>query len=381
MGVAEGACNQHTISNILHSWMKPRFSIVFPTRNRAEWLAECVEAALAQDFPSFEVVVVDNSSPGPSATEDVVRAIASEKLRYVRTGGLGMPENWQVAVNSVKGEYFILCSDKLLLARGLLTVLDQAISNLGCEICVWKIGTETQVAKPLSSDGFTPTLVRGRDIWECAGAGLWTLLNRAAARGMNSCLKTSIVPAVESKLGVNFCRPTNPDYVIGLSLSALGYDSWFFDMIGTGFIENADGNGMLCLTAPDEEFVKNHFHFPELSDLPLPFAIGTNLIYQDIVAINRILPQADRTSINWENYFLQIIHTAVNADELGGFGEKRKAILLRVLSERTLREKASLLKTIVEQESINLLKGKFPFTFQIRRMAKLVGYAIFPLMR
>lgn len=361
------------------STLMPYFSIVIPTRNRPAWLGQSINAALNQEFQDLEIVVVDNSDSGESASSDVVGRIDSEKVRYIRTGGLSMAENWQTAVKAVHGQNFIICSDKLLLAPGLLELLRKEIDALGCEICVWKIGTEAQIALPLSKSEVQPVLVQGNDLWKCAGAGLWTIVHRAAARGMNSCIKTSLVTEVESRLGVGFCRPTNPDYVIGLSFSALGYDTWFFDVIGAGFIKNADGNGMLCLTAPDEEFVKNQFSYPEIADLPLPFAVGTNLIYQDILAINALLPSSDRIKINWENYFIQILHTAVNADDLGGFSEKRKAILLRVLAARPLRERLSLTKTICQQEMLNLLRGKYRFSKQVRRIGKLLAYSFPPI--
>lgn len=357
----------------------PYFSIVIPTRNRPAWLRKSICAALKQEPEEFEVVVVDNSDPGESASLDVVREFDPEKIRYLRTGELSMAENWQTAVKAVRGEYFIICSDKLLLAPGLLGLLREKIAALGCEICVWKIGTEAQIDKPLSGSEVEPVLVRGHDLWQCAGAGLWTVVHQAAARGMNSCIKTALVAKAEDRLSTNFCRPTNPDYVIGLSLCALGFDTWFFDIIGAGFIKDANGNGMLCLTAPDEDFVKNHFSFPELSDLPLPFAIGTNLIYQDILAINKLLPPSARTSINWENYFIQNIHTAVDADDLGGFSPKRKVLLFQALAERPIRERLSLTKTVFHQETLNLLRGKYSFLFQVQRMARLLAYAFPPV--
>ena len=93
------------VSGGLDPRSRPRFSILIPTRNRPEWLKQSVQAALDQKFDHFEVVVVDNSDPGDSPTEEIVSKISSSKIRYLRTGGLSMPENWQAAVEAALGDF------------------------------------------------------------------------------------------------------------------------------------------------------------------------------------------------------------------------------------------------------------------------------------
>lgn len=39
----------------------PVFSIVYPTRNRPDLLDICVRAAIAQDYPDWELIISDNS--------------------------------------------------------------------------------------------------------------------------------------------------------------------------------------------------------------------------------------------------------------------------------------------------------------------------------
>jgi hypothetical protein len=358
-----------------------QISIVIPTRNRPEWVEQSLRAALAQDCKSLEVLVVDNSTPGDSATEAVVSQFNSRRLRYIRTGGLSMPENWQVAVHSSTGDYFTICSDKLILAPWLCSFLVKNLVKEGKLVGVWRIGGEEQLSMVPPHPVKPPEIISGKDIWKSAGEGSWSILHKAGPRGMNSLIHRSLVQTVESKLGVPFCRPVTPDYVIALSLAVSGVEVSFFDMIGSAFLANAHGTGMLCLTAPDEEHVRKHFDFPNLDELPLPFAIGTNLIYQDILNLNKLLSQSEQSPIHWESYFIQNIHTAVNADDLGGFAHSRKKILFQTLSDRTLREKLSLIKTISHQEITNLFKGKYPPLFQIHRGIRLLSYALPPIWK
>ncbi len=75
----------------------PRFSVVIPTRERADTLRFALRTCLDQAFDDYEVIVSDNfSSP---ATRGVVDEAAAPKVRYVRTPEpVAMSTNWEFAV-------------------------------------------------------------------------------------------------------------------------------------------------------------------------------------------------------------------------------------------------------------------------------------------
>ena len=104
---------------------RPRFSVLIPTRERADTLYHALRTCLDQDFDSFEVVVSDNcSSP---ATREVVERLASPRLKYVRSPQVTVlvtKSGQRVTVNgSVK-------SPNVLTVDGRLT-LSQAIAATG----------------------------------------------------------------------------------------------------------------------------------------------------------------------------------------------------------------------------------------------------------
>ncbi|MGZ4972913.1 MAG: glycosyltransferase family 2 protein, partial [Limisphaerales bacterium] len=55
-------------------------SIIIPTYNRADIVAQAIESARAQDYPSKQIIVVDDGST--DTTPDVVKAFAD--IEYVR---------------------------------------------------------------------------------------------------------------------------------------------------------------------------------------------------------------------------------------------------------------------------------------------------------
>jgi glycosyltransferase involved in cell wall biosynthesis len=74
--------------------MKPFFSVVIPTYNRAEKLRRTIESVLAQSFRNFEVLVMDDGSTDD--TRAVVEAFDDSRIRYdwaPNSGGPATPRN------------------------------------------------------------------------------------------------------------------------------------------------------------------------------------------------------------------------------------------------------------------------------------------------
>jgi glycosyltransferase involved in cell wall biosynthesis len=67
----------------------PRCSVVLPTYNRARWLPRAVASVLAQNEPSFELIVVDDAST--DGTDAWLRAQTDPRIRVLRLDRNGGP--------------------------------------------------------------------------------------------------------------------------------------------------------------------------------------------------------------------------------------------------------------------------------------------------
>ncbi|MDH3974408.1 MAG: glycosyltransferase [Deltaproteobacteria bacterium] len=89
-----------------------RISIVIPTYNRAAYLKEAIESALAQDYENLEIIVSDNAST--DETEAVAQGYKkNDRFKYYRnSANLGMVGNWRKAIFDYStGDYFLILSD------------------------------------------------------------------------------------------------------------------------------------------------------------------------------------------------------------------------------------------------------------------------------
>ncbi len=116
--------------------MKPMFSIVMPTRNRAKTLEYSIQTALFQDFDDYEIVVIDNSSTDQTA--EVVHRYMNSKTRYIRTPEpLAMSKNWEFGILQAHGTYIIVLSDDDGLLRYSLTNLHDVIQETKAKVIKW----------------------------------------------------------------------------------------------------------------------------------------------------------------------------------------------------------------------------------------------------
>jgi glycosyltransferase involved in cell wall biosynthesis len=93
---------------------EPLVSICIPAYQGSRWIRDAVESALAQDYSSIEVLVVDDCSTDDTAA--IARSIRDSRLRvHVNPTNLGLVGNWDRCVALARGEFVkFLFQDDLL---------------------------------------------------------------------------------------------------------------------------------------------------------------------------------------------------------------------------------------------------------------------------
>src|ERR1700684_3776538 len=96
-----------------------KFTIVIPTRDRADTLQYAIKSAVSQDYQDFTVLVSDNASV--DNTPDLVTSIRDERRRDEDADRrLYMSHNWEFALGFVSDDWQTIIGDDDAILPGAL---------------------------------------------------------------------------------------------------------------------------------------------------------------------------------------------------------------------------------------------------------------------
>ena len=91
-------------------------SVIIPTYCREKPLIDSINDVLAQDYPNFEIIVVDQTINHEAATEDYLQKLAdAQKISWYRVDWASLPGARNYAVRRAKGEIVIFIDDDVKL--------------------------------------------------------------------------------------------------------------------------------------------------------------------------------------------------------------------------------------------------------------------------
>jgi chlorobactene glucosyltransferase len=205
--------NQHWLDIIVRPVTPPvegpLISIIVPARNEERNIHRCVEALLAQTYPHFELVVLDDRST--DLTPSILAEITSrdERLKVIRgeelpPGWAGKPHALHQAAQAAHGEWFCFVDADTFVDPAALASVYQAAREHSADM--FSIFTRQvlgsfweRVILPLVftalSVGFTPRKVNDPDRPDAIANGQFIFIKRSVyeASGGHAAIKESIV--------------------------------------------------------------------------------------------------------------------------------------------------------------------------------------------
>ncbi len=103
-----------------------RLSAAICTRNRDDQIARAVESVLTNDYPNFELIVVDQSDSDATrrALDGLIRAYPN--LRYVHTTRVGLSSAYNTAISRTTGDLIAFTDDDCVAPRDWLRQVERA---------------------------------------------------------------------------------------------------------------------------------------------------------------------------------------------------------------------------------------------------------------
>lgn len=104
-------------------------SIIIPVYNKAEYINDCLDSLLRQDFGSFEIICVDDGSTDNSGALCDQRAADDNRIRVIHTENGGVTAARRKGVEAAKGKFIVFVDADDMLLPDALKTLHQAITD------------------------------------------------------------------------------------------------------------------------------------------------------------------------------------------------------------------------------------------------------------
>ncbi len=88
----------------------PSATIVISTANRSESIAKTVQATLRNDYPNFELIVVDQSEDNQTMALPQ-QLSGNPRLRYIRTAMKGVSAGRNIGISNARSEFIAITDD------------------------------------------------------------------------------------------------------------------------------------------------------------------------------------------------------------------------------------------------------------------------------
>ncbi len=369
---------------------KPYYSIVLPTKNRSWIINNAFKSILLQNFTDFEFILVDNSDNDETKKLFDKYLSSDKRCKYLKTGGLLMPDNWQAGVNLINGKYLVLIEDKQALKKDALLELYNLIekNKFSC------IAAYPEFYIDIFKKNYVDKPSQGNDIMIYSSDYIldYFLTNPSITSqflfptGYHSVIEKKIVDkANNSKLG-RMCHKVSPD--ISMGFFQLFYSKYIvrlpegYSLITTS--KSSHGTSYMK-TKDTSELLKKNTISDTYKYVPIKTSILVNTIFNDYMRMREKLGgKFNKHNLNIPEYFTQCRINIINSKKLGadtGIDEREwdKAYDKLNKDEKIIIDELIIKRTNIQEENskVDLLKS-FGRKIHLHKVKKYILDLIIP---
>ena len=138
----------------------PKVSVIVPVYKVEKYLPECIESVLAQTFPDFELILVDDGSPDNSGKICDAYAARDSRIRAIHKENGGLSDARNAGIRAARGDLLMfLDGDDFWLGRDLLSCLDEAWCSRApdCDFLMFNLEDRFPNGQRVRWKDFSPT--------------------------------------------------------------------------------------------------------------------------------------------------------------------------------------------------------------------------------
>jgi glycosyltransferase involved in cell wall biosynthesis len=131
----------------------PKVSIILPARNEEEFLAKCLDTLIDQDYPNYEIIVIDDSSE--DSTGEIISKYAKQNSKIIPVSARPKPDGWMGKNWACMEGYKKVTGELLLFTDADTTHAKNIISLAVSHLLAFNLDALTAIPKMVSIDFWT----------------------------------------------------------------------------------------------------------------------------------------------------------------------------------------------------------------------------------
>lgn len=167
-----------------------KFSIIIPVYKVEEYLKECVDSVLIQNYNDFEVILIDDGSPDkcPEICDEYAKNDARVKVIHKKNGGLSSARN--AGMDAATGDYIVFLDSDDWIDQGCLSGFANVLNKNSVELLMTTKTSWYEDGAYLETDDFEDYLKQGFDKKRAVD---WMLNYGKSVGAPNKILKKSFI--------------------------------------------------------------------------------------------------------------------------------------------------------------------------------------------
>jgi glycosyltransferase involved in cell wall biosynthesis len=298
--------------------VRPRYSIILPTYNRADLLPLAIQSVLDQTYSDLELIISNGGST--DSTREVVQQFHDGRIRYVETPDrLGMIENYELALSHASGEFIVFFSDDDALVPSALERIDGVVSGKGARMVVFPFAhyfpeKNNEMGAGANSLQFAPwtgevTEIHSRTDIERMAARFGLTEHRPDSGKPipligNVVFERAVMSELKSRTPSLFDTVPVDIYFVSLLLSVI--ESYYVIdlplLVWSQWERNSSASKLKNLREHYEALLGGR----KLDEVPLKFALPMNCSANALLQADRQLGGALKVPVSWDWYFVRM---------------------------------------------------------------------------